>query len=166
MIQDTVTTVKPVCSRVMSIGVIIGPHTTPPHVVQGKLTLFPHPCQIRIILCTRQPRPPPDFRGRYMCWKCDYLAPICPSCDPNQFEDICYYPPKRYEYQEVTFPPFLDQDAATCARPAEWERPAGEGRQAVPRRAPALRETISIGTTTPPLLARAQILIWADLIMN
>ena len=49
---------------------------------------------------------------------------------------------------------------------AHEKRAAEPATEAVPRRAPALREALSIGTTSPAPLARAQILIWADMIMN
>ena len=104
-----------------------------------------------------------------MCWKCDYLAPVCVSCDPKAFEDFCetpYIPPDRYKCHHDDLSSLLEASGQLYILSDVDQWAAGPAPQAVPRRAPALRETLLIGTTSPAPLARAQILIWADLMMN
>ena len=84
----------------------------------------------------------------------------------DTFEELCDTPRTPATFVPDDLTSFLESFVAEQQKLAHEKRAAEPATEAVPRRAPALREALSIGTTSPAPLARAQILIWADMIMN
>ena len=88
---------------------------------------------------------PPAAETPTMCWICDDMAPTCAGCDPEVFEDLCYFPdprrrktyrPTSLEEQQV----LLGLRAARKAKPKPKEAPAS---------APPVRLVVVKPGTTP-----------------